>query len=380
MKASCSLAIVGSGVTGLSTAYSLCKRGLKDIVILEKGHLSSGASTRNGGGVRAQFTTQENIMLAKWSIRKFKRLASELGVNFWFRQGGYLFLAESDEELSTLRKAVSIQNENKLDSRIIDQCEIKSLVPEIEVEGLVGGSFRKGDAVLFPFPLLFGYASFLRNQGVSIETRCEAKNIKKAPRGYDIETTRGLIHASKILNAAGGWSSEVSQMLGCPIPTRPVRHQIMASAPLKPFLDPMVVTIRDGFYMSQAVRGELIGGIAEPLPHPSDTSRNGSLFCRLISKRITGLFPRLSSACMMRQWAGFYDMSPDANPILDILPGTDNAYVACGFSGHGFMISPAVGDFMACLIMDDRPCFPAEPYRLDRFQKEGVSKEALVIG
>jgi glycine/D-amino acid oxidase-like deaminating enzyme len=92
------LAIVGSGVTGLSTAYSLAKKGFTDIVILDMGHLACGASTRNGGGIRAQFTTEENIMLAKWSIDRFRMLGAELNSNFWFRQGGYMFLAESEEE------------------------------------------------------------------------------------------------------------------------------------------------------------------------------------------------------------------------------------------------------------------------------------------
>jgi len=169
-------------------------------------------------------------------------------------------------------------------------------------------------------------------------------------------------------------------MMGVNIPTRPVRHQIMAGEPLAPFLEPMVVTLRDGFYMSQGPRGELIGGITESEPHGSDPGKSSASFCEQFSSRVVSLFPMLSSARMMRQWAGFYDMSPDANPILDGMPGVEDAFVACGYSGHGFMISPAVGEFMSCLVTGKKPPFPREPYKLSRFEKGSTRSESLVIG
>ncbi len=380
MKTEARIVIVGSGVTGLSTAYSLANRGETNVVILEGGHLSAGASSRNGGGIRAQFLTEENIMLAKWSISRFRRLGVELGVNFWFRQGGYLFVAESDDEMTTLRKASEFQNRFGLGTRVIGCDEVQAIVPEMVCKGVVGGSFRKGDGVLLPFPLLFGYADFLRSKGVTIETKCEATDIARSGGRFEVRTTRGSILAEKVLNAAGGWSSDVGKMMGLDIPTKPVRHQIMVSEPLSPFLDPMVVTLKDGFYMSQGPRGELVGGITERGPHGNDFKKSSADFCIQMSSRIVSLFPRLSGASMMRQWGGFYDMSPDANPILGEVQGTENAYVACGFSGHGFMISPAVGEFMAALILGERPIFPTAPYMLSRFREGSVRPEQLVVG
>jgi sarcosine oxidase subunit beta len=380
MERKSEVAIIGSGVTGLSTAYSLLKKGLRDIIILETGHLSSGASTRNGGGIRAQFTTEENIILAKWSIERFRRLGQELNTNFWFRQGGYLFLAESEQELAGLKRAAEFQARFDLGTRVLDISGINDIVPCLDTSKFIGGSFRKGDGVLFPFPILFGYAEHLRASGVRIETHCEVRTIRKTGGGFELETSRGRVQASKVLNAAGGWSSSVSSMLGVRIPTRPVRHQIMSSEPLAPFLDPMVVTLRDGLYMCQGPRGELTGGITEPEEGTRDSRRSGFDFCRLISERIVGLCPRMSGVRMLRQWAGFYDMSPDANPILDEMPGAEGAFVSCGFSGHGFMISPAVGEFMACMLLGQKPPFPNEPYSLSRFERGSVRKEALVIG
>lgn len=380
MKSRTRIAIVGAGVTGLSTAYSLVGRGVSDIVIVEKGHLASGASTRNGGGVRAQFTTAENILLTRWSIDRFRKLSAELNTNFWFRQGGYLIIAESAEELDTLDKAVEYHREFGLGTRIVDCDAVQRLAPEMVCSTVKGGAFRKGDGGLFPFPLLFGYAELLRQEGVSIETHCDVTGIARSGDGYAIETTRGTIDADVVLNAAGGWSSQIAEMLGVQLPTMPVRHQIMVSEPLAPFLDPMVVTLRGGFYMSQGMRGELVAGITESGPHGDDIKKASAEFCRLVSRRIVGLFPRLSAARMMRQWAGFYDMSPDANPILDELPGLDGAFVACGFSGHGFMISPAVGEFMASLMLRENPRFPREPYSLARFEQEVKRKEVFVIG
>ncbi|OGS42120.1 MAG: hypothetical protein A3K67_07170 [Euryarchaeota archaeon RBG_16_62_10] len=244
----------------------------------------------------------------------------------------------------------------------------------------LGGAYRKGDGVLFPFPLLYGYAEALRRAGVEIRTRCEVTSVRQVGGLFEVITPSGPVRAKKVLNAAGGWSSSVAGMLGVEIPTRPVRHQIMVSEPLLPVLDPMVVTIKDGFYMSQGPRGELVGGIKESGAHGNDPARSSIGFCQQMSRRIVSLFPRLSAARMMRQWAGFYDMSPDANPILDELPGREGAFVACGFSGHGFMISPAVGDFMASLIVGERPRFGREAYRLSRFAEGKGVHETLVIG
>lgn len=380
MKSRTQVAIIGSGVTGLSTAYSLLAKGIDDIVILEKGHLSSGASTRNGGGIRAQFTTEENIMLAKWSIQRFRQLGAELNTNFWFRQGGYLFVAESEKELDTLRHAAEFQRGFGLGTRIVDCDRVKEIVPQMTCSTVIGGAYRHGDGVLFPFPLLFGYADRLRSHGVEIETHCEVRLVGRAGEQFVLDTTRGELQAEALLDAAGGWSSEVGRMMGVAVPTHPVRHQIMVSEPLAPLLDPMVVTVSDGFYMSQGPRGELVGGITEPEPHGIDSTRSSAGFCEQMSRRIVSLFPRLSKARMMRQWAGFYDMSPDANPILDSLPGMENGFLACGFSGHGFMISPAVGEFMACLIAGAKPPFPEEPYRLSRFESGRARSEGLVIG
>jgi sarcosine oxidase subunit beta len=374
------VAIIGSGITGLSTAYSLVNRGCRDIVIFERSSLASGASTRNGGGVRAQFATEENILLAKWSIQRFRMLGAELNANFWFRQGGYLFVAETEKELSLLRSTTEFHKRFNLGTRMLDCGGVQAIVPEMVCTSVIGGAFRKGDGVLFPFPLLFGYAEHLMRTGVSIETHCEVSAIKRSRKGYELITSRGTIYAEHLLNAAGGWSSNVAKMMGTLIPTNPARHQIMVSEPLAPFLDPMVVTLRDGFYMSQGQRGELVGGIAEVGQHKNDPSKSGSDFCRQMSSRIVSLFPRLGNARMMRQWAGYYDMSPDANPILDEVPGFERAYLACGFSGHGFMISPAVGEFMASLILGERPPFPREPYRLSRFGTGEIRHETLVIG
>lgn len=374
------LAIIGSGVTGLSTAYSLSKMGFTDIVILDMNYLSSGASTRNGGGIRAQFTTEENIKLAKWSIERFRSLGAELEANFWFRQGGYLFLAETEQEFMQLQRTVRFHSAYDLGTRVLDNSQIHDIVPCLETSRFIGGSFRKDDGVLFPFPLLFGYAEKLRDSNIRIETHREVTSIRRTSEGFELGTSKGNLLTNRVLNAAGGWSSQVGSLLGVKIPTHPVRHQIMASEPLAPFLEPMVVTLKDGLYVSQGPRGELIGGLSEANAEAANPQKSGFEFCRLMSEKLIELCPRLAGVRMMRQWAGFYDMSPDANPILDEIPGMEGAFVACGFSGHGFMISPAVGEMMACRITGKKPPFSTEPYSLSRFEKQMTRKEGLVIG
>ncbi|RLG72508.1 MAG: FAD-dependent oxidoreductase [Methanobacteriota archaeon] len=381
MRSRADVVVVGAGVVGLSIAYHLCKRGLTNVVVLDKTHLNGGASGRCGGGIRAQWGTKENILLAKESIRFFERINTELGCNTFFRQGGYLFLAFTKEQAEQLEKNVRLQNSLGVKSRMLSPEEAKEIVPALSVERVLAASFHDKDGVIFPWPVVWGFAERVKEMGGEI---CEHTRVVgiDAPGGRvkRVKTDRGEIETRVVVNVAGPWSAEIAKMVGVELPITPVRHEIMVTEPIKPFLDPMLVSLETGLYLSQTMRGELIGGVSIPDERPGIQYGSTLLFLRRMARVVTELLPQAAKLRVLRQWAGHYDMTPDAKPILGDVDGFERFIQANGFSGHGFMISPAVGRLISELIVDGKPSMSLEPFSLERFLVGKVEREKVVIG
>jgi sarcosine oxidase subunit beta len=335
--------IVGAGVIGLSIAYHLARRGMTDVVIVDRGYLAEGASGRNGGGIRQQWSTEINIRLMQQSVELCRRFAVELGVNIWFRQGGYLFLARTDAEIKRLEKNIGLQNRCGVTTRMLAPAAAQEVVPELDLTGIVGAAYNPTDGILFPWPFLWGYARQAASLGVKIVTHNEVTGMEAARPGWIVHTERGTVRARRVVNATGAWSPQIGKMIGVAIPTWPIRHEICSSEPLKPFLRPMVSELASGLYCSQSMRGEIVGGVTVP-GHGSTYAMGSTLeFLATYARRLVKLMPILADIKILRQWAGPYDQSPDGNPILGEVPGAPDMFLACGFVGHGFMMAPIVG-------------------------------------
>jgi sarcosine oxidase, subunit beta len=342
------IAIVGGGVMGLAIAYYLARRGLDDVVVIERGYLAEGASGRNGGGVRQQWSTEMNIRLMQESVELCRRFAVDVGVNVWFRQGGYLFLARSAKEVTRLEKNIALQNRCGVATRMLEPSAAQAIVPELDLTGIVGASYNPTDGILFPWPFLWGYARQAAAHGVRIFTQTAVTGLQPAREGgYTLTTSRGTLHARRVINACGAWSPQLAQHIGVDVPTHPIRHEICSSEPLKPFLRPMVSELASGLYCSQSMRGEIVGGVSPP-GHGSTYGMGSTLsFLATYARRLVRLMPVLGEIKILRQWAGPYDQSPDGNPILGPAPGHPDFFLACGFVGHGFMMAPIVGKLYA---------------------------------
>ncbi|MEA3201727.1 MAG: hypothetical protein QOE90_3155 [Thermoplasmata archaeon] len=374
--------IVGGGVNGLGLARHLALAGVTDVLVLEKSYLLHGASGRNGGGVRAQWGTGDNLVLARESIPMFRSMSQELGFNVWFRQGGYLFLAHDEEKARALRDVVKFHNANGVPSRYVEPTEAHVLVPELNLEGLVAASYHPGDGIIFPWAVVQGLAKRCVELGVDVRTFTGATGFETSGgRIVAVETTRGRVACETVVNAAGCWSREVAALAGVELPNTPVRHEILVTEALKPFLDPMVVDLRNGLYASQDMRGELVCGIGTPGEKPGVNFASSFDFTKRVARALLDVLPTLGEVKVMRQWAGAYDVTPDNKPILGPTPGVDNLLQLNGASGHGFMVSPMTTRIVADLILGRQPPVDPKPYRLDRFgpgwQPE---KETLVIG
>jgi len=356
VPASAEIVIVGGGVIGLSIAYHLAKRGLTDVVVVERGYLAEGASGRNGGGVRQQWSTEINIRLMQESVELCRRFAVDLGVNVWFRQGGYLFLARNANEVARLEKNIALQNRCGVHTRMLEPKAALDIVPELNLDGVVGASYNPSDGILFPWPFLWGYARQAAAYGVRIFTQTPVGGLEPIEGGgYVVHTPRGAVRARRVINATGAWSPKLAEMIGVKVPTWPIRHEICSSEPLKPFLRPMVSELASGLYCSQSMRGEIVGGVSLP-GHGSTYGMGSTLeFLATYARRLVRLMPVLGDIKILRQWAGPYDQSPDGNPILGAAPGHPDFFLACGFVGHGFMMAPIIGKLYAEWLTGSEP-------------------------
>lgn len=372
--------IIGGGVIGLSLAYHLGKMGFRDLVVVEKDHLNRGASGRCAGGVRHQWTNPATIELMKRSIFLFERLAGECGMNVWFRQGGYLFLAMSRDQERQLEDSVRVQNEHGVATRMMGRREISSLCPDLNMEGIQAGSYNPKDGALFPFSVVWAYAKGARGQGCTIMTQNKVTGIEsKNGRILAVLTGQGPIETSLVINAAGTWAPSIGKMLGVDLPNRREKHQALVTESLRPFLGPNLVPMDSGLFLSQTMRGEIFAclGVDKDAVENQDPT---FAFLRKAAERMGALIPRLASVKVLRCWGGFYDITPDTNPILGPVEGVEGFMQCHGFMGHGFMMAPVIGEILADFLVRGKTHPMIEACRPERFRSHGLKRESMIIG
>jgi sarcosine oxidase, subunit beta len=376
--------VVGAGIIGLYIAYHLARAGAGPVLVIDRGFLSSGASGRNGGGVRQQWETRATVRLARESVAAYRRFGRDFGYNIWFRQSGYLFLAETDVELARLRGVHDLVVSEGLPSQVLDASGVARLLDGIAPGSVVGGTYLATDGTLYPFPAVWGVYEAARALEVEVALGVEGLGVE-APDGrvVAVVTNRGRVTTPVVVNAAGGWSAEFSRRAGLAVPNVATRHEILATEPLKPFLDPMVVRASDGLYFSQTMRGEIVGGL---------TLRNGSgieagmpsspRFLKEMSRALVRLVPRLGAVGVLRAWSGFYDDTPDGFPVIGEDPRQKGFVHANGFGGHGFMLAPAVSLRAARAVMGEPVDLDPNAFSPARFltNDRPTSVERLQLG
>jgi sarcosine oxidase, subunit beta len=411
MRDHAEVVVIGAGIMGLSVAFHLAELGVTDVTVVDKGYLCGGASGRNGGGVRAQWSSEDNVRLMLESIQMCREFASKMKINVWFRQGGYLFLARTPALLSQLEKSVALQNDCGLPTRMMDARDAKRLVPELDASGILAASYNPNDGVVFPWPFVWGYAQAAKQRGVDVLTwhevvgidtnhgRIEGVRVRPSGplRAVSREGSREArtaaaaaadvtsIRTRRVVNAAGAWSPSIAKMVGIDLPNRPHRHEICSTEPLKPWLKPLVADLGDGLYFSQSTRGEIVGGIGNEYVAPGLDQGSSHAFLGKYARSLVRTCPILSAVKVLRQWSGSYDLTPDANPVVGETDGIEDFYQASGFMGHGFMMAPVVGKWLAGLIAAGRQgeAIPVlDRWNLRRFATGKVPSvsEAMIIG
>ena len=372
--------IVGGGVLGLSLAHQLTLRGVRDVVVLERSYLNAGASGRNGGGVRAQWSTPTMVRLGLRSLQLFGTFARDTGVNGWFRRGGYLFLAPDGSQVKRLERNQAVQREQGMRTRILSPDQACAVVPQLDRSRFVAASWNPDDGVVFPWPFLWGYAEAARSRGATVRTFTPVTGLDvRDGLIRAVTTTAGRIRCDTVVNACGAWSPELARLAGVTLPNRPTRHEILVSGPLKPWLGPLVSALGTGLYFSQSQRGEIVGGMGDPT-EPAGIAHGSTLrFLARFSRALTEYVPATAGLPVMRQWAGSYDVTPDNNPILGAA-GPANFLQLNGFVGHGFMMAPAVTEAMADWMTGREKDEIFDRFTLDRFGRGGAVGEDFIIG
>jgi sarcosine oxidase subunit beta len=390
MRDHAEIVVIGAGIMGLAIAYHLTRLGVKDVLVLDKSYLCGGASGRNGGGIRAQWSSEANVRLMQESIQMCRDFASEMKINVWFRQGGYLFLARTEDKRRALEQSVKLQRECGLSSRMLTPNEARAIVPELDIDGIVAATYNPDDGVVFPWPFVWGFAQAARKRGAEVATftdvvgfetsgaRIEGVVVRDISPGAGKQTHTVRTH--KVVNACGAWSPEIARMLGVELPNTPHRHEICSTEPLKPWLKPLVADLSDGLYFSQSTRGEIVGGISqERVPHGVNQDSSFA-FLGKYAQALTRACPILGDVKVLRQWAGCYDLTPDANPIVGQVDGVENFFQASGFMGHGFMMAPVMGKRIAEQIVKPTDSELFQRWNLRRFKEGKLLSEAMIIG
>jgi sarcosine oxidase subunit beta len=228
---------------------------------------------------------------------------------------------------------------------------------------------------------VWGYAEGARARGVDVHTFCRVHAVEMAGgKVGGVVTERGRVRAPVVVNACGAFSPGLAATAGIELPTKPHRHEICASEPLKPFLTPLVADLTDGLYFSQSTRGEIVGGISDSRAPHGDDQTSSARFLALYARSLVKRFPRLGAARILRQWAGLYDISPDQGPILGAAPSARGLFLASGFMGHGFMMAPVVGKRLARLIADGTSSSEIDTWTLARFREGRKLAAEMIIG
>lgn len=376
------MVIIGGGIVGLSIAYHLAREHSRTkVLVLERSYLCGGASGRNGGGVRAQWSTEANVRLMQESLGLFRQFAREHRIHTWFRQGGYLFLARSDARAGALAASVELQRRCGLSTRLLRPAEASAIVPQLDTGRLRAATFNPDDAVVFPWPFVWGYAEGARALGVTVRDFVEVTAIEvQAGDVRGVRTELGAVRAPIVVVACGAHSPRVAAWAGVALPTHPHRHEICASEPLVPFLQPLVADLDDGLYFSQSTRGEIVGGISNPDVPAGEDQGSSVAFLRRYAGALVRTCPSLSRVKVLRQWAGLYDLSPDGAPIAGPVERPRGLYVCSGFTGHGFMMAPVVGRVLAAAIAGAGGGSLLERWSLSRFERGGAVPEGMIIG
>lgn len=376
-----SVVIVGGGVMGVSTAFHLAQAGVRDVVLLDKAEFGSGSTCKAAGGVRAQFSDLINIELGSRSLRVFESFKDTFDQEIDLHQVGYLFLLDRPEHVAEFEKNVALQNEMGVPSRMIDVAEAKRLSPLIETDGLLAAAWSPEDGHCTPESVVLGYARAARRAGARLIRNCEVTGIELDGTTITaVRTSHGTILTDTVICVAGPWSRNLGAMAGVDLPVEPLRRQILTTEPVAG-LDPrtpFTIDFSTSFYFHGEGPGLLLG-MSDPDEAPGFKTNRSDTWLPRLGEAIDRRAPALSEVGIAGGWAGLYEMTPDHNALVGESPDVTRFLYATGFSGHGFLMGPAIGEIMRDLYLGRSPAVDVSGLTVERFLTSDIRPERNIV-
>ena len=375
--------IIGGGVMGASAAWHLALRGCTDVVLLEKGPLLGMEATgKCAGGIRYQFSTEINVRLSQFSLPMLERFHEELGQDIDLHWPGYLFLLDNEADLATFHRNVAMQNRLGVPSEILSAEVAKSMTPLLYSDDIIGAAWHAGDGLADPNGVVQGYAAGARRRGAKTLTDVEATGIRvEAGQIVAVETSAGTISTREVVNAAGPWAGKIAALAGVDLPIVPLRRQIAVTTPLSgvPVDFPFVIDFSRSLYFHREGEG-ILTGQSNPHEVPGFDQSVDRSWTEQHLELAAWRFPLLAQAGLLREWAGLYEVTPDAHPVIDRLTDPVGFTIIAGYSGHGFMHGPAAGLLAAELILDGAAhSLDIHQLRFSRFAEGDLVREHNVV-
>ncbi len=376
-----SVVVVGGGVMGLATAYELARAGVRDVVLVDRDAFGAGSTSRAAGGVRAMFSDPVNITLGARSLETFRDFPARFGQDIDFAEVGYLFLLSTPEAVTAFEDAVALQNSLGVPSRVIDVAEAQRLSPLISTEGLLAAAWSPTDGHCTPESVVLGYASAARRAGATLLPHCAATGIDVADgRVTAVHTAAGTVRTDTVVCAAGAWSAEVGAWAGVDLPVTPLRRQVLVTEPV-PGLDPhtpFTIDFATSFYFHREGQG-LLMGMSDPDETPGFRLTRSDAWLPRLGEAIERRAPALAEVGVASGWAGLYEMTPDHNALIGRADEVEGFLYATGFSGHGFLMGPAVGEVVRDLYLGRETLVDVSGLGAGRFRGAGVRPELNVV-
>ena len=381
LRSSYDTVIIGGGLHGLATAYYLAQeQGITDVAVIEKRYIGFGGAGRNTAIVRANQRTKENLPLYNEGLALWPKLTDELDFNLMFFNCGNLNLAHSEAAIGALRLQVASAQFFGIKSELLDARQCKELIPALDVSEnitypILGAMYHPPGGTLRHDAVVWGLAKEAAKKGVHIHQGAEVLGIGvEKGKVVAVETDKGRIRTSRVLNAAGGYSPLIASMVGIRLPIEVLTIQAMVTEPVKPFMNHVVSSGTYHCYAHQSLKGEIVTG-AHMDPWPNYTTQTTAHYIKHQAEALTELLPCLGGVKFMRNWGGLADMTPDMAPIIDGNDPIEGYYMDCGWGYFGFKSGPITGKYLAEFMATGQCPQILMPFRLRRYQENRLLGE-----
>lgn len=381
LPTSASVVVIGGGVIGVSIAFHLAEAGVRDVLVIERDALGAGSTVKAAGGVRAQFSDELNVRLAARSLELLGCFGQRPGQEIDLHRVGYLWLLDDTGDVDTFAEAVTMQNRLGVPSRMLDVDEALALSPSVRGDGLLAAAFSPDDGHCTPESVVLGYASAARRLGASLVTGCAVTDLEvSGGQVHTVVTDRGEVAADTVVCAAGAWSAGVGAMIGVDLPVVPLRRQVLVTAPVAdlPAELPFTIDFSSSLYFHREGRGLLVG-MSDPDEQPGFLLGRSDAWLPRLARAVERRAPGLLDAGLAGGWAGLYEVTPDANALVGEAPDVSRFLYATGFSGHGFLMGPAIGEVVRDLVLGVAPFVDVAPLDARRFTTGQPRPETALV-